>query len=162
MDERCEADVILDVVFNHTGEGDALGPTVSLRGLDNASYYRMLPNDATRYVDDTGCGNTLALDRAPVLRLALDALRYYAQTAGVDGFRFDLATTLGRRADGFDPAAPLLLAIAQDPALRDLKLIAEPWDLGPDESHQGNGHADEPPHVAEPPTVTGHTADPLG
>ncbi len=124
-------EVILDVVFNHTGEGDALGPTVSLRGLDNASYYRTLPDDATRYIDDTGCGNTLALDRAPVLRLALDALRYYAQTAGVDGFRFDLATTLGRRDDGFDPAAPLLQAIAQDPVLRDLKLIAEPWDVGP-------------------------------
>ncbi len=128
-------EVILDVVFNHTGEGDALGPTVSLRGLDNASYYRTLPDDATRYIDDTGCGNTLALDQAPVLRLALDALRYYAQTAGVDGFRFDLATTLGRRDDGFDrrfdPSAPLLLAIAQDPVLRDLKLIAEPWDVGP-------------------------------
>ncbi len=96
-------EVILDVVFNHTGEGDALGPTVSLRGLDNASYYRTLPDDAARYIDDTGCGNTLALDRAPVLRLALDALRYYAQAAGVDGFRFDLATTLGRRDDGFDP-----------------------------------------------------------
>ena len=123
-------EVVQDVVFNHSGEGDALGPTVSLRGLDNATYYRTIPGDAARYVNDTGCGNTLALDRPPVLRLAMDALRHYA-AAGIDGFRFDLATTLGRRDGGFDPAAPLLQAIAQDPALRELKLIAEPWDLGP-------------------------------
>ncbi len=124
-------EVILDIVLNHTGEGDALGPTVSLRGLDNATYYRTLPTDAARYVDDTGCGNTLALDRPPVLRLAMDVLRYYVEVAGVDGFRFDLATTLGRRDDGFDAAAPLLQAIAQDPLLRDCKLIGEPWDIGP-------------------------------
>jgi len=124
-------EVILDVVLNHTGEGDARGPTLSLRGLDNAAYYRTFADDRARYIDDTGCGNTLALDRPPVLRLALDVLRYYAEAAGVDGFRFDLATTLGRRDDGFDPAAPLLQAIAQDPVLRDLKLIAEPWDVGP-------------------------------
>ncbi len=124
-------EVVLDVVLNHTGEGDARGPTLSLRGLDNATYYRTVMNDRARYVDDTGCGHTLALDRPPVLRLAMDVLRYYAEAAGVDGFRFDLATTLGRRDDGFDPAAPLLQAIAQDPVLRDLKLIAEPWDLGP-------------------------------
>ena len=110
-------------MLNHTGEGDELGPTLSLRGLDNATYYRTVAGDRARYVNDTGCGNTLALDRPPVLRLALDALRHYAEAAGVDGFRFDLATTLGRaRRDGFDPAAPLLQAIAQDPVLRDLKL----------------------------------------
>ena len=124
-------EVLLDVVLNHTGEGDARGPTVSLRGLDNATYYRVHADERARYVDDTGCGNTLALDRPPVLRLAMDALRYYADVAGVDGFRFDLATTLGRRDDGFDPAAPLLQAIAQDPVLRELKLVAEPWDVGP-------------------------------
>ena len=123
-------EVVQDVVFNHSGEGDALGPTLSLRGLDNATYYRTVPGDAARYVNDTGCGNTLALDRPPVLRLVMDALRHYA-AAGIDGFRFDLATTLGRRDGGFDPAAPLLQAIAQDPLLRELKLIAEPWDLGP-------------------------------
>ena len=95
-------EVIQDIVLNHSGEGDAPGPTLSLRGLDNASYYRLRDGDAARYVDDTGCGNTLALDRPPVLRLALDSLRHFAQAAGVDGFRFDLATTLGRRADGFD------------------------------------------------------------
>jgi len=124
-------EVILDVVLNHTGEGDAFGPTLSLRGLDNATYYRTVSDDPARYVDETGCGNTLALDRPPVLRLAMDTLRYYAEAAGVDGFRFDLATTLGRREDGFDPAAPLLQAIAQDPVLRELKLTAEPWDVGP-------------------------------
>jgi len=123
-------EVILDVVLNHTGEGDALGPTLSLRGLDNATYYR-LPSDAPwRYVDDTGCGNALALDRPAPLRMAMDALRRWAGQAGVHGFRFDLATTLGRRAGGFDPAAPLLSAISQDPLLRGMKLIAEPWDVG--------------------------------
>ncbi len=123
-------EVVLDVVLNHTGEGDALGPTLSLRGLDNATYYRALPGAPWRYANDTGCGNTLALDRPAPLRLMMDALRLWAQEAGLHGFRFDLATTLGRRADGFDPAAPLLSAIAQDPLLRDLKLIAEPWDIG--------------------------------
>ncbi len=109
-------EVVLDVVLNHTGEGDALGPTLSLRGLDNATYYRLAAGGPRAYVNDTGCGNTLALDRPPVLRLALDALRHFA-AMGVDGFRFDLATTLGRaRTTGFDPAAPLLQAIAQDPA----------------------------------------------
>jgi glycogen operon protein len=99
-------ETILDIVLNHTGEGDARGPTLSLRGLDNATYYRTVADDRARYVDDTGCGNTVALDRPPALRLALDTLRYYAEVAGVDGFRFDLATTLGRRADGFDAARP--------------------------------------------------------
>ncbi|HET9018143.1 MAG TPA: glycogen debranching enzyme GlgX, partial [Acetobacteraceae bacterium] len=124
-------ETILDVVLNHSGEGDELGPLVSLRGLDNATYYRLREGDRRRYVDDTGCGNTLALDRPPVLRLAMDALRVWARRAGVHGFRFDLATTLGRRAEGFDAASPLLSAIAQDPDLRRLKLIAEPWDPGP-------------------------------
>ena len=124
-------EVLLDVVFNHTAESDALGPTLSLRGLDNASYYRLAPHDKAHYVNDTGCGNTLALDRPPAMRLVLDALRHFVRHAGVDGFRFDLATTLGRRESGFDPDAPLLHAIAQDPLLRDRKLIAEPWDIGP-------------------------------
>ncbi len=123
-------EVVLDVVLNHSGEGDALGPTLSLRGLDNATYYRALPGMPWRYANDTGCGNTLALDRPAPLRLMMDALRLWAQEAGIHGFRFDLATTLGRRQDGFDPAAPLLSAIAQDPLLRGMKLIAEPWDIG--------------------------------
>jgi glycogen debranching enzyme GlgX/4-alpha-glucanotransferase len=123
-------EVIVDVVLNHTGEGDQFGPALSLRGLDNSSYYRLMPQDPLVPVNETGCGNTLALDRPPVVRLAMDALRAWATFGGVDGFRFDLATTLGRRADGFDAAAPLLTAIAQDPVLRELRLIAEPWDLG--------------------------------
>jgi glycogen operon protein len=124
-------EVVLDIVLNHSGEGDAEGPTLSLRGLDNALYYRTVAGNAARYVDDAGCGNTLALERPPVLRLALDVLRYYAETTGIDGFRLDLATTLARRDGEFDPDAPLLQAIAQDPRLRELKLIVEPWDLGP-------------------------------
>ena len=124
-------EVILDVVLNHSGEGDELGPTLSLRGLDNATYYRHAAGNPGVLVNDTGCGNTLALDRPPVVRLAMDALRAWAELGGVDGFRFDLATTLGRRDSGFDPAAPLLTAITQDPLLRDLRLIAEPWDIGP-------------------------------
>ena len=123
-------EVILDVVFNHTGESDEFGPTLSLRGLDNATYYR-LADDRARYVNDSGCGNILDCDRAPVVRLIMDALRAWALYGGVDGFRFDLATTLARRREGFDRDAPLLSAIVQDPVLRDLKLIAEPWDMGP-------------------------------
>ena len=124
-------EVLLDVVFNHTGEGDANGPVVHLRGLDNATYYRLVPGHRDRYVNDTGCGNTVALDRPTPMRLALDALRHWALAAGVDGFRYDLATTLGRRAEGFDPEAPLLAAIQQDPLLRELRHVAEPWDVGP-------------------------------
>ncbi|MGJ0424964.1 glycogen debranching protein GlgX [Methylocystis sp.] len=122
-------EVILDVVFNHTGGGDEFGPTLSFRGLDNASYYR-LADDRARYVNDSACGNVLACDRAPVVRLIMDALRAWALYGGVDGFRFDLATTLARRSSGFDRDAPFLSAILQDPLLRDLKLIAEPWDMG--------------------------------
>ena len=121
-------ETIVDMVLNHSGEGDALGPTLSLRGLDNALYYR-LRNDGS-YIDDTGCGNTLALDRPHVVRLAMDALRAWVERGGVHGFRFDLASVLGRRRDGFDPEAPLLTAISQDPLLRGCKLIAEPWDVG--------------------------------
>ncbi|MDX2183988.1 MAG: glycogen debranching protein GlgX, partial [Gemmatimonadaceae bacterium] len=121
-------EVLLDVVFNHSAEGDANGLTLSLRGLDNRGYYRLAHG---KYVNDSGCGNTLALDRPATVRLVMDSLRYFVEAAGVDGFRFDLATDLGRRAQGFDPAAPLLAAIEQDPVLRERKLIAEPWDIGP-------------------------------
>jgi glycogen operon protein len=122
-------EVILDVVLNHSGESDEFGPTLSLRGLDNASYYRL--GEGGRYINDMGCGNCLALHRPAVVRLAMDSLRAWVELGGVDGFRFDLATALGRGETGFDPAAPLLAAIAQDPVLRAAKLIAEPWDIGP-------------------------------
>ncbi len=122
-------DIIIDVVFNHTGESDEKGATLCLRGLDNATYYR---HDAEgRLINDTGCGHTIALDRPPVLRLAMDALRMLKH-CGVAGFRFDLAPVLGRQGDGgFSPDAPLLAAIAQDPELADCLMIAEPWDIGP-------------------------------
>jgi glycogen debranching enzyme GlgX/4-alpha-glucanotransferase len=128
-----EADmrVLLDVVFNHTGESDVFGTTLSLRGLDNALYYRHAPDDPGRLVNDTGCGNTLALDRPPVMRLVMDAMRHWAEVAGIDGFRFDLATVLGRTDRDFNAEAPLLAAIEQDPLLSKLTLIAEPWDVGP-------------------------------
>ncbi|WP_128254173.1 glycogen debranching protein GlgX [Falsirhodobacter deserti] len=119
-------EVILDIVFNHTGEGDETGPSVMYRGLDNQSYYRM---DGGRYLNDAGTGNTLDLTQPVVQRLVMDALRFWA-TQGVDGFRFDLATVLGRGAGGFSPRATIFDMIRQDPDLRDLKLIAEPWDMG--------------------------------
>lgn len=121
--------VLLDVVFNHTAESDVLGPTLSMRGLDNASYYR---HDADGgLVNDTGCGNTLACDSEPVMGLVLDAMHYFVEQAGIDGFRFDLATIMGRSASGFSADAPLLQAIVSDPVLRGIELIAEPWDIGP-------------------------------
>jgi glycogen debranching enzyme GlgX/4-alpha-glucanotransferase len=123
--------VLLDVVLNHTGEGDELGPTLSFRGLDNALYYRLLPYNAALYVNDAGCGNILALDRPHVVRMAMASLRTWVERGGIDGFRLDLATTLGRRAEGFDPAAPLLTAMQQDPVLSSRVIIAEPWDIGP-------------------------------
>lgn len=122
-------ELVLDIVLNHTGEGDAGGPHLSLRGLDNASFYRLEPDG--RDINDTGCGNSLDLTDPGAIRLCMDALRFWAVEVGVDGFRFDLATALGRGPGGFDPAAPLLSAIAQDPCLAPLRLIAEPWDIGP-------------------------------
>ncbi|MFO1049821.1 MAG: glycogen debranching protein GlgX [Geminicoccaceae bacterium] len=134
---RAGLEVVLDVVLNHTAETDQFGPTLSLRGLDNASYYRLDPADPSRYLDWAGCGNSLNLGHPRVLQLAMDALRHWAGL-GVDGFRFDLAPALGRvRVGDFRPDAALLQAIAQDPLLGRLKLIAEPWDLGPDGYRQG-------------------------
>ena len=118
---------ILDVVFNHTGESDEKGATLSLRGLDNALYYAL---EDGRLVNHTGCGNTLALDRAPVVQLVMAAMRLWATCCGIDGFRFDLATVMGRTPAGFSPEAPLFAAIAQDPLLSKLTMIAEPWDVG--------------------------------
>ncbi|WP_448953431.1 glycogen debranching protein GlgX [Labrys neptuniae] len=123
-------EVLLDVVYNHTSESDERGGTHSLRGLDNRSYYRLADNPRF-YVNDTGCGNTLALDREPGLGLVLAALRHWAEMGGFDGFRFDLAPVLGRDPEGFDPKAPLFAAIAADPVLARRLMIAEPWDIGP-------------------------------
>ena len=124
-------EVILDVVLNHDGESDEFGPTLSLRGLDNALYFRLNATDPARYVNDMGCGNCVALDRPAVVDMMVAALRRWMIHGGVDGFRFDLAPALGRRERGFDPQAPLLRALVDDPALSQAKLIAEPWDLGP-------------------------------
>jgi glycogen operon protein len=122
-------EVILDVVFNHTAEGSEWGPTLSFRGIDNGAYYR-LAEDRSRYVDDTGCGNTVDLHQPQALRLVMDSLRYWVQAMHVDGFRFDLAASLGRAASDFDPYSSFLEAIGQDPVLSRVKLIAEPWDIG--------------------------------
>ncbi|MEQ8357112.1 MAG: glycogen debranching protein GlgX [Kiloniellaceae bacterium] len=124
-------EVILDVVYNHTAEGDQTGPTLSFRGLDNAAYYRLQQGQRRFYVNDTGCGNTLNVAHPYVLRMVLDSLRWWVEAMGVDGFRFDLATTLAREAHGFDPAGGFLDALRQDPVLSSVKLIAEPWDIGP-------------------------------
>ena len=123
-------EVILDVVYNHTAEGNELGPTLSFRGLDNASYYR-LAEDRRFYVNDAGTGNVLNLDSPFTLRLVMDSLRYWVEVMHVDGFRFDLASVLGRTRGVFDRDAPLFRAIRQDPVLNRVKLIAEPWDIGP-------------------------------
>jgi isoamylase len=122
-------EVILDVVFNHTAEGNERGPTLCFRGLDNATYYR-LADDRSRYVDDTGTGNTFDSHQPQALRLIMDSLRYWVEEMHVDGFRFDLAATLGRGTADFDPHGAFLEAIGQDPVLNAVKLIAEPWDIG--------------------------------
>lgn len=122
-------EVLLDVVYNHSGEGDETGPTIIFRGLDNASYYRLQQNPRY-YVNDTGTGNTLNLEHPMVLRMVMDSLRYWVEVMGVDGFRFDLCSTLGRTAHGFDRDAAFFDAIRQDPVLAQVKLVAEPWDIG--------------------------------
>jgi isoamylase len=123
-------EVILDVVYNHTCEGSELGPTLSWRGLDNASYYRLAENPR-HTINDTGTGNTLNLSHPRVLQMVMDSLRYWAESYHVDGFRFDLGLTLGRQPWGFDLQAGFFHAIRQDPVLSRLKLICEPWDVGP-------------------------------
>ena len=126
---RAGIEVILDVVYNHSAESDEHGPHLSLRGLDNASYYRL--SEGRHYANDAGTGNTLDLTHPMVLRLVMDSLRYWVEVGLVDGFRFDLATVLAREAGGFDPGAGFLDALRQDPVLAGVKLIAEPWDIGP-------------------------------
>jgi glycogen operon protein len=124
-------EVILDVVYNHTAEGNELGPTLSFKGIDNASYYRLVPDQKRRYINDTGTGNTVNLSHPRVIQLVTDSLRYWASETHVDGFRFDLGTILAREPGGFDEQSGFLKACSQDPLLNSVKLIAEPWDCGP-------------------------------
>ncbi len=138
-------EVILDVVYNHTAEGNEFGPTLSFRGLDNASYYRLVAGDARHYVNDTGTGNTLNLSHPRVLQMVMDSLRYWVTSFHVDGLRFDLGVTLGREGNGFDAGSGFFDAILQDPILSRVKLISEPWDLGPGGYQLGQ----HPPGFAE-------------
>ncbi len=132
---RAGLEVILDVVYNHTAEGNQRGPTLSFRGIDNASYYRLTPDDPRYYINDTGTGNTLNLPHSRVLQMVTDSLRYWVTEMNVDGFGFDLATILGRDPHGFardfNEGGSFLDSCRQDPILSSVKLIAEPWDLGP-------------------------------
>lgn len=124
-------EVILDVVYNHTAEGNEMGPTLSFKGIDNFSYYRTMPGDPRYYINDTGTGNTVNTSHPRVLQLVTDSLRYWAEDMHIDGFRFDLGTILGREPEGFDQRGGFFDAVGQDPVLRKLKLIGEPWDIGP-------------------------------
>ncbi len=138
-------ELILDVVYNHTCEESELGPTLSWRGFDNASYYRLHAGNYRHLVNDTGCGNTLNLSHPRVIQMVMDSLRYWVQEFHVDGFRFDLGSTLGREPHGFDQGAGFFDALMQDPVLADVKLISEPWDVGPGGYQVGN----QPPGMAE-------------
>jgi isoamylase len=129
-------EVILDVVFNHTAEGGAGGPTLSFRGLYNPAYYRLVAADPSSYYDTTGTGNSLNADNPTTLRLIMDSLRYWTSQMGVDGFRFDLAATLGRQDGAFDPVSAFFDLVAQDPVISQAKLIAEPWDVGQMDSYE--------------------------
>ncbi|GAA4229114.1 glycogen operon protein [Sagittula marina] len=131
-------EVILDVVYNHTAEGNELGATLSFRGIDNASYYLLSPDNKRHGFDTTGTGNTLNLAHPMVLRMVMDSLRYWVEVVHVDGFRFDLASTLAREPDGFEREGAFFNAIRQDPVLSKVKLIAEPWDVG-DRGYQVGG-----------------------
>ena len=123
-------EVILDVVYNHTAEGDQLGPTLSFKGIDNASYYRLQPQDKRYYINDSGCGNTINIQHPRVVQLIADSLRYWVENMGIDGFRFDLASILGREDPYFSATNHFFTALRQDPLLAKVKLIAEPWDIG--------------------------------
>lgn len=131
-------EVILDVVYNHTAEGDQTGPTLCFRGIDNASYYRLPADDKRAYINDTGCGNTLNINHPRVLQMVIDSLRHWVIDMHVDGFRFDLAVALGREANGFDANGAFFSAIREDSVLSQVKLIAEPWDIGPGGYQLGN------------------------
>ena len=130
--------MLLDVVYNHTCEGSELGATMSLRGFDNLAYYRHQPDDPRRCINFTGCGNTLNFSHPRVIQLTLDSLRHWVTQFHVDGFRFDLSVTLGREAEGYERGAGFFDALMQDPTLSAVKLIAEPWDVGPGGFQLGN------------------------
>ena len=138
-------EVILDVVYNHTAEGSEQGATLSWRGLDNASYYRLIDGQPRHLVNDTGTGNTLNMSKARVIQMVADSLRYWVTSFGIDGFRFDLGTVLGRTDEGFKPGAAFFDVLRQDPVLQRVKLISEPWDIGPGGYQLGN----HPPGFAE-------------
>ena len=131
-------EVLIDVVYNHSCEGNQLGPTLSFRGLDNASYYRLAEDDRRHYVDYTGCGNTLNLQHPRVLQMVMDSLRYWVEEMHVDGFRFDLAPALAREGRGVEPLGAFFSVVRQDPVLNRVKLIAEPWDVGEGGYQVGN------------------------
>jgi glycogen operon protein len=138
-------EVLLDVVYNHTCEGSEMGPTLSWRGLDHASYYRLVQDNPRHCINDTGTGNTVNMSHPRVIQMVMDSLRYYVEQFHVDGFRFDLGTVLGREANGFDPGSGFFDALRQDPVLSRTKLISEPWDIGPGGYQLGN----HPPGFAE-------------
>lgn len=143
-------EVIMDVVYNHTPEGNEMGPTLSFKGIDNASYYRLMPGGedsddgpgARYYINDTGTGNTVNLSHPRVLQMVTDSLRYWVTEMHVDGFRFDLATILAREPHGFDEGGGFLKSCRQDPVLSSVKLIAEPWDIGPGATRSAASHPD--------------------
>ena len=135
---RAGIEVILDVVYNHTAEGNHLGPMLSFKGVDNKSYYRLVPDDPRHYMDYTGTGNTLNAQHPSVLRLIMDSLRYWVIECHVDGFRFDLASALARELYDVDRLSAFFDVIHQDPVLSQVKLIAEPWDVGPGGYQVGN------------------------
>ncbi|MGL4621892.1 MAG: glycogen debranching protein GlgX [Chroococcidiopsis sp.] len=135
---RAGIEVILDVVYNHTGEGNHMGPTLSMRGIDNANYYRLVDGDPRYYMDFTGCGNSLNVRHAQVLKMIMDSLRYWVTEMHVDGFRFDLASALARELYEVDRLSAFFDIIHQDPTIADVKLIAEPWDIGTGGYQVGN------------------------
>ncbi len=128
---EAKLEVILDVVYNHTAEGNERGPTLSFKGIDNANYYRLLPDQKRYYINDTGTGNTVNLSHPSVIQMVTDSLRYWVEEMHIDGFRFDLGTILAREPNGFDNQSGFLKAVGQDPVLGSVKLVAEPWDIGP-------------------------------
>ena len=135
---EADIEVILDVVYNHTAEGNHLGPTLSMRGIDNAAYYRLVDDDKRYYMDYTGTGNSLNVGHPHTLQLIMDSLRYWVTEMHVDGFRFDLASTLAREFYDVDRLSAFFELVQQDPTVSQVKLIAEPWDVGPGGYQVGN------------------------